>query len=66
MIDLGVDVLGLANRKSGGYGALRSAGMGYFFGDGDDSACRSVILTSPKPPNQVTGAITIMQCSASC
>ena len=43
MVDLTVDVLGLANRRSGGYGLVRSAGMGYFFGDGDDSACRSVI-----------------------
>ena len=44
MIDLGVDVMGLANRRSGTYSLVRSAGMGYFFGDGDDSACRSVKL----------------------
>ena len=40
MVDLAVDVTGVANRRSGGYGLVRSAGMGYFWGGGDDSACR--------------------------
>ena len=42
VVDLAVDVLGVANRRSGGYSLVRAAGMGYFFGDGDDSACRSL------------------------
>ena len=42
VIDLAVDITGVANRRRGSYGLVRSAGMGYFFGDGDDSACRSL------------------------
>ena len=47
VVDLAVDVLGVANRRSGGYSLVRAAGMGYFFGDGDDSACRSLSLLLP-------------------
>ena len=47
VVDLTVDVLGVANRRSGGYSLVRAAGMGYFFGDGDDSACRSLSLLLP-------------------
>ena len=42
VLDLAVDVMGIADRSRGSYGLVRSAGMGYFFGDGDDSACRSL------------------------
>lgn len=42
VLDLAVDVMGIADRSRGSYGIVRSAGMGYFFGDGDDSACRSL------------------------
>jgi len=42
VIDLAVDITGVADRRRGSYGLVRSAGMGYFFGDGDDSACRSL------------------------
>ena len=42
VLDLAVDVTGLANRRSGGYGLMRSAGLGYFAGGGDDSACKSL------------------------
>jgi len=42
VLDLAVDVTGVANRRSGGYGLMRSAGLGYFAGGGDDSACKSL------------------------
>jgi len=42
IIDLAVDVTGVANRRSGAYGLVRSAGLGYFWGGGESSACRTM------------------------
>ena len=30
---------GIANRRSGAYGLMRSGGLGYFYGGGEDSVC---------------------------
>jgi len=42
ILDLAVDVTGLANRDTGMYGIMRSGGLGYFYGGGDDSVCKSL------------------------
>ena len=33
---------GVANRRSGGYNLVRSAGLGYFYGGGEDSICQNL------------------------
>jgi hypothetical protein len=42
ILDLAVDVTGLANRDTGAYSIMRSGGLGYFYGGGDDSVCKSL------------------------
>jgi hypothetical protein len=42
ILDLAVDITGMANRESGMYGIMRSGGLGYFYGGGDDSVCKSL------------------------
>ena len=42
VLDLAVDITGIANRRSGGYGLMRSAGLGYFYGGGENSVCKSL------------------------
>ena len=37
-----MDVTGLANRDTGVYSIMRSGGLGYFYGGGDDSVCKSL------------------------
>ena len=37
-----VDATGIANRRSGGYGLVRSAGLGYFYGGGDNNICSNL------------------------
>ena len=37
-----MDVTGVANRRSGGYNLVRSAGLGYFYGGGEDSICQNL------------------------
>merc|ERR1712106_595753 len=39
ILDLFVDMTGIANRRSGAYGLMRSGGLGYFYGGGEDSVC---------------------------
>ena len=36
IVDLAVDVTGVADRRSGGYNLVRSAGLGYFYGKGGE------------------------------
>eukprot|EP00092_Neocalanus_flemingeri_P001801 GFUD01001920.1.p1 GENE.GFUD01001920.1~~GFUD01001920.1.p1 ORF type:complete len:554 (-),score=124.25 GFUD01001920.1:32-1693(-) len=42
ILDLAVDMTGIANRRSGAYGLMRSGGLGYFYGGGDKSVCKSL------------------------
>ena len=52
IIDLAVDVTGVANRRSGGYNLVRSAGLGYFYGEGGE-VCRNINgdIFSPGTPH---------------
>jgi len=47
VLDLFVDVTGLANRDTGLYGITRSGGLGYFYGGGDDSICTTMGCDEP-------------------
>jgi len=42
ILDLAVDITGLANRDTGVYSIMRSGGLGYFYGGGDDSVCKNL------------------------